>query len=169
MAEILEHSGSGVLFAHPPRTKTVRAMFASRNAVVVGLADAVIVVEAAMRSGSLLTGRLALRAKTRLAAIAGTDGCGELIRLGADALPAVPLEAPSMSAAVCAWLNGDLPGASKPKSWPLHLQVLRQVFGDQIELDIEQLDDPLAPLGDLLEAELLGLVSEVGPGRYIRL
>ncbi|MGB1015634.1 MAG: DNA-processing protein DprA, partial [Nannocystaceae bacterium] len=73
MAEILEQPDSGILFAHPPGTKTVRAMFASRNAVVVGLADAVVVVEAAMRSGSTLTGRLARRSKTRLAAIVGSD------------------------------------------------------------------------------------------------
>jgi len=74
-----------------------------------------------------------------------------------------------MSEAVRAWLRGEQYAASRPVAWPVHLQSLRTVFGEQLELDIEQLDDPLAPLGDLLEAELLGLVSEVGPGRYIRL
>ncbi|MEX1369155.1 MAG: DNA-processing protein DprA, partial [Nannocystaceae bacterium] len=52
---------SGVLYAHAPGTEPSRGMFASRNAIVVALCDAVVVVEAAPRSGTMLTASLALR------------------------------------------------------------------------------------------------------------
>jgi DNA processing protein len=60
-----------------------------RNRIVAGLADAVVVVEAMMRSGSLHTARFALAAGRRLYAVPGqitsvlSAGCNSLIRDGA--------------------------------------------------------------------------------------
>lgn len=168
IAEIIGRSASrsGVLFAHPPGTPTVRAMFASRNRIVVQLCEAVIVVQASRRSGSVLTGELARRQSVALAAVPGSDGCGELLRRGAFALPPASASPEIITHAVCAWLRGESESTPAPTPWPVHLQDIQKLFGPR-GLDVEELDDPLAVVGELLEAETMGLIAEVGPGRYI--
>src|SRR5690606_30846928 len=117
-------AGSGLLFAQPQGTRPARAMFASRNAIVIGLADAVLVAEAGLRSGSTGTGRLALRRDIPLAAIAGSPGCGALIGAGARPLPSPPHDDTAddragLVEAVRAWLD-VLPGREieSPRSRP---------------------------------------------------
>ncbi len=167
-AEVLSQSscGSGILFAHPAGTKTVRAMFASRNRIVVDLCEAVIVVEAALRSGSLVTASLARQKKRKLAAIPGTDGCGKLLQGGAHGLPPVSAGDKALTQAVQSWLTGQ-PRPRQQVLWPVHLQQVRELFDPPKPLEVETLDDPLQYVGELLEAEMLGLVVEVGPGRYV--
>lgn len=63
----------------PPR----RSTFVQRNPLIAGLADAVIVVEAAVRSGSLSTAAAAARFGRVLAACPGSPGCDRLLRQGA--------------------------------------------------------------------------------------
>jgi len=56
--EILE-SGGGLLSEHEPNYRARAYDFPSRNRIMVGLADAVLMVEAGERSGTLITARLA--------------------------------------------------------------------------------------------------------------
>lgn len=165
-AAIHEQPHSGLIFAQPVGTEPCRAMFASRNRIVVGLADAVLIVEASLRSGSLGTGRLAQRAGLPLAAFAGTPGCGTLIAEGALALPEPPSEPDDLAARLDAWLRGE--PAQLASRWPESLIWLRDALqaGPSGGTMIEQLGDPLAGMVALCEAELLGLVGEVGPGRW---
>jgi DNA protecting protein DprA len=173
-------SSAALLFAQPVGTEPSRAMFASRNAIVIGLADAVVVAEAALRSGSAGTGRLARRRGRPVAAIAGSPGCAALIGAGARALPAAPREAdPDASArlirAVGAWLD-ELGGATPEPAaggpvWPEHLAWLATALrsaGPQ-GLTIDGLPDPIAAVLAVCEAELLGLVGEAAAGRWIAL
>lgn len=73
----------------PPGTPAYPANFPRRNRIVTGLADAVIVVEAAPRSGSLVSARLGLSQGREVMAVPGpvsqqnTKGCHQLIRDGA--------------------------------------------------------------------------------------
>ncbi|MFO7561898.1 MAG: DNA-processing protein DprA [Enhygromyxa sp.] len=178
-AELVATDNAGLLFAQPPGTQPSRAMFASRNAIVVGLADAVLVAEAGLRSGSTGTGRLALRRKLPLAAIAGTPGCGALIGAGARPLPSPSPDAPETSAslveALGVWL--DLldghevePSASGP-AWPEHLAWLASALREAgpSGLSIDTLPDPGAASLAVCEAELLGLICEAAPGRWVGL
>src|SRR5262245_16478731 len=52
-------ANGGLLSEHPPGTQPRRQQFPSRNRLIVALADAVVVVEAAHRSGALITARIA--------------------------------------------------------------------------------------------------------------
>ncbi len=168
---------AALLFAQPPGTPTSRGMFVSRNRIVVALADAMIVVEASLRSGSIGTGRLARRRGVPVAAFAGSSGCATLIAEGADSLPEPrsPLDAlehARLRERVLGWLcacSGGDSGASATSSWPAELVWLRDALLDAGPrgATLDRLPNPgFAALG-LCEAELLGLAAEASPGRWI--
>lgn len=177
-AKLVAADNAGLLFAQPPGTRPARAMFASRNAIVVELADAVLVAEASLRSGSTGTGRLALRRKRALAAIAGSPGCGVLIGAGARPLPSPADEAPEsltgLVAAVGLWLDvldgRELDSPAAGSAWPAHLEWLATALAraGPHGLSIDTLDHADAALA-LCEAELLGLICEAAPGRWVGL
>ena len=74
---------------HPPGTQPLARQFPARNRIIAGLARGTIVVEAAPRSGSLITARLAGEAGREVMAVPGSpldpraQGCNQLIREGA--------------------------------------------------------------------------------------
>jgi DNA processing protein len=78
-----------VLAEMPPGTEPRARHFPYRNRIIAGAALGTIVVEAAPRSGSLITARLAAEAGREVMAIAGSpldpraQGCNQLIRDGA--------------------------------------------------------------------------------------
>lgn len=79
----------GLLSAYPPGTEARPQHFPPRNRIVSGLADALIVVEARSRSGTLITVDMALEQGREVYAVPGrvtdrlSDGCNCLIRQGA--------------------------------------------------------------------------------------
>ena len=75
--------GGGLLSEHPPGTPPRGQHFPSRNRIVVALAEAVLVVEANLASGALVTARLAQAAGRPLLAVPGTAGTDGLINGGA--------------------------------------------------------------------------------------
>lgn len=178
-APLFEHAAaaadSGVLYAHGPGTEPSRGMFASRNAIVVALADAVVVVEAAPRSGTMLTATLARRRHKPRAAVTGSAGAAVLVAEGAHALPWDPEQPQSLARAVDGWLRGVERGepASAPAEgsvWPDHLQWLREALesAGPAGVRVEGLVSPRTALMALTEAEALGLVVELSPGRFLR-
>ncbi|MEO5919420.1 MAG: DNA-processing protein DprA [Candidatus Limnocylindrales bacterium] len=60
LAEAIVAGGGAVISEHAPGTEPTRGTFPRRNRLISGLADAVVVIEAGARSGSLLTAAWAL-------------------------------------------------------------------------------------------------------------
>jgi DNA processing protein len=71
-----------VLSEHPPGEPPRRQHFPSRNRLIAALADAVVVVEAAGRSGALTTARLALSLDVPVLALPGSAGTDGLLNRG---------------------------------------------------------------------------------------
>lgn len=156
--------------------------FPSRNRLVSGLAQAVVVVEAAAKSGSLITARTALDQGREVMAVPGhpidarASGCNMLIRDGAtlirnaedviDALPQVPITKTAP--------QPDLPLAPTPTLRDiasLHAQILNRLgpsplAEDQLIRDLATPAHRVAPA--LLDLELDGRITR-HPGGLLAL
>ena len=89
--DIIEHGG-GILSEFPPGTPPLAMNFPMRNRIISGLSDAVLVMEARVRSGSLITADMALEQGKDVYALPGpldsplSAGCNHLIQQGAGIL-----------------------------------------------------------------------------------
>ncbi len=114
-----------VVSERPPGLEPRARDFPRRNRIIAGISVGTVVVEAAPRSGSLITARLAAEAGREVMAVPGSpldpraQGCNQLIRDGAtliqtaaDVIEAIRLPASSVRAAPAPYdpaeeLNGD--------------------------------------------------------------
>lgn len=86
--ENLVQSG-GVISAYPPGTMPVAQNFPPRNRIVSGLCDALVVIEARNKSGTLITVDMALEQGKEVYVVPGritdrlSDGCNKLLKQGA--------------------------------------------------------------------------------------
>ncbi len=164
---------SGVLYAQAPGTVPARAMFASRNAIVVALCDAVVVVEANPRSGTMITAELARRRGRPRAVIAGSPGAAVLVGQGAHPLRWDPLAPHELARELEAWLRAAARGEPPPPpavaAWPEHLEWLREAVAaaGSAGLQLDALPSLRTALAALTEAEGLGLVVELAAGRWV--
>lgn len=82
----------GILSELPPGVQPLPQFFPARNRIISGLSDAVLVIEAKEKSGSLITADMALEQGKDVYALPGpvnsrlSRGCHELIRQGAEIL-----------------------------------------------------------------------------------
>lgn len=171
--QVAAAGGSGVLYAQPPATLPTKGMFASRNAVMVALCDAVVVVEAAPRSGTMLTAAIARRRGVPRAVITGSAGAALMVAGGAHALPWDPARPEALCRVAEAWLRavarGEAPAPPEAVEWPEELRWLQAALASAgpVGLVLETLESPRKALRALTEAEALGLVVEVAAGRFV--
>lgn len=82
-------NGGLLLSEHPPGTEVRPAHFPRRNRIITGLAQGIVIIEAAQQSGSLVSARLALEQNREVFALPGAvdnpqaAGCHALIQQGA--------------------------------------------------------------------------------------
>jgi DNA processing protein len=81
--------GGALVSEYPSGTESFKGNFVARNRIIAGLADAVLITEAALKSGSLHTARFALNAGRDIFAVPGnitsptSEGTNNLIKRGA--------------------------------------------------------------------------------------
>ena len=90
LAKEIVQSGGALLSEHEPDVTARPQYFPSRNRIMVGMADAVLVIEAGERSGTLITARLASEYSRDLMCVphrigdTNSEGPNMFIRLGAE-------------------------------------------------------------------------------------
>lgn len=186
LAEAIAATGCRIS-EHPPGLEPQARHFPLRNRIVAGLSRAVIVVEAAARSGSLITTKAALDYGREVMAVPGhpfdarASGCNMLIRDGAvlvrstaDVLEA--LGAPTAAQPEPELRLAPLPGPETPQR-PLkdvvllHSMILSRLgpsplAEDQLMRDLKVTSAQLAP--ELLNLELEGRIARQPGGLLAR-
>ena len=121
-------AAGGLLSEYEPGTPPRHGNFPARNRIIVALAETVLVVEAGLASGALITAHLAAKRGRPLLAVPGSPGTDQLIASGA----ARPIHDAGALAAV---LAGEAPPARPipPRYAPL-LAVLRDGDAGAAEL-----------------------------------
>jgi len=179
LAERLSHAG-GLMSEFPLGTPPLRENFPRRNRLISGLARGVLVVEAALNSGSLITARLAGEQGREVFAIPGSidspfsKGSHRLIRDGAKLVETAQdvLEELRLQAAVPAVprAHGDA-DVGAPVEGACG-QVLAALGHDPVGIDALTTRTGLqtdAVAAALVELELAGRVASLPGGTYQRL
>ncbi len=166
LAEAIAVAGA-LLTEYPPGAPPRRHHFPERNRLIAGASDAVVVVEAAARSGALLTARLALDEGRDVLAVPGSVlsdlsvGPNALLRLGAR---------PAITPRDVLDAIGVTPPAPRevPASSPLVEAIPAGAAASVDELAATAGRTVADVLPDLLELELRGEVERQADGRYAR-
>ena len=170
LAHQIIESGGALVSEYAPGTAALPHHFLARNRIIAGLAHVTLVVQAAERSGSLTTARLALDANRDVMAVPGniTDplsaGTNRLIQQGAepvvsgDDLLAYFNIAPAEAETVL-----DL--SSKQRLVVQHLSATPHHIDDLVEKT--GLDAATIAV-ELTQLELLGVTENVGGAKYVR-
>lgn len=159
---------------HPPGQQATRGAFPRRNRIISGLSRAVVVVEAAAGSGTLLTVAAALEQGREVMAVPGpidsptSRGTNRLLRDGATPL-LDPGELPALLGLVDATPSSE--DAPVPGLSPEEARVYGALSHEETHLDAIALKVGL-PVGTLLGAllglELGGLVEQAPGGLFRR-
>jgi DNA processing protein len=176
-----EVAANGALVSEfPPGTPPLAGHFPRRNRLISGLSLGVVVVEAARRSGSLITARLAGEQGREVFAVPGpiqsplARGCHHLIRDGAklveevaDILEELPAGPWSVASAAPPALDGPLPeGLDSPSRRVLESLGHRSVTVDDLVERSGLTADTVSSI--LLALELRGLVAPLLGGAFCR-
>lgn len=180
LAEQITHSGGTIISEFPLFTPPLPGNFPRRNRIISGLSAGVLVVEAAMKSGSLVTVRYALEQGRDVFALPGpignpgSEGPHWLIKQGA-----IPVTAPEDIIAY--WRDelqyilpesNDVNNCGNRPSAALPFPELLANVGDEVtpvDVVAERAGQSVpVTVAQLLELELAGWIAAV-PGGYVRL
>jgi DNA processing protein len=190
LAEAIVAGGGGVLSELPVGTPPIAENFPTRNRLISGLCLGVVIVEAAEKSGSLITARMALEQDRQVFAVPGspltgrTRGSNRLLKEGARLVDCVEdvLEelAPQLGVVAASQAKPD----SEPSSYEAIAAALKQPEPDESKDILNQLKgseklhvdsiiegtglNAQTVLKLLLELELGGLVTQ-HPGKLFTL
>ena len=179
LAERIRRQGA-LVSEFPPRTPLRRMNFPRRNRLISGLALGTLVVEAARRSGSLITARHAADQGREVFAIPGSIysalscGCHKLIRDGATLVEApaevlAELRIPLQEEALVRPRNPFSAGSALDKEYEMLLDAVdfEPATVDALAARTGLASEVIAPM--LLMLELEGRIAPCAGGRYGRI
>jgi DNA processing protein len=170
LADDIVKNGGVILSEYPEKTEPLRHHFLARNRIISGLADAVLITEAAQRSGSLNTAGHALNQGRPVMAIPGninsplSAGTNNLIKSGAhlinevsDILSILGLDKnPSQQ---------SLPVALSKEEYII-LSLMKEGISDGIELQAKSELDPAMYNQTITMLEINGKIKPLGNNQW---
>lgn len=184
LAQQIVAQGGLLISEHLPDEKALAQNFPRRNRLVSGISQGTLVIEAALKSGSLITARLAAEQGREVFALPGavinplSRGCHQLIKEGANLVES--------AADILALLNSDLSLSQDELAFtqqedlfespvPPQLDDLAKLIYDALDVVPTAIDSLVSRTGlavadiaqHLILMELKGQVSQV-PGGYVR-
>ena len=187
----LEIAANGLLISeYPLNTPPITSNFPQRNRLIAGLSQGCLVVEAAARSGSLITAKQALNLGKEVFAIPGSihttvsKGCHDLIKQGAklvdcaqdilEELKDLPELDAHNAAAPDLWAPSEEPETLTESALhhPSALKVLGYLGQDPVGLDELQLRSGLSTSqlqAELFQLEMNGALGRLQGGLYQKL
>jgi DNA processing protein len=176
-------AGGAIVSEFPRGTAALRHNFPQRNRLISGLCKGTLVIEAARRSGSLITARLAGIQGRDVMAVPGSihnpvsRGCHRLIRQGAVLVESTEdiLQELSFSN-INQQLNMNLEHPVSPSEGGSRLDKTEEILLDALGFEPAGIDELVARTGQssqslaskLLILELAGKVAMHSGGRYMR-
>ena len=172
-------TNGGLLTEFPSQTNPDRENFPSRNRIVAGMSDAIIVVESAEKGGSLITADIANSYNRDVFAVPGninqqySRGCNELIRDNKAAL----INSANDLLKMMSWDTSEKNTTKKQRELFIEFtgeeKLLVDVLSDNPSIDIDTIATTTKiPLGKasalLLRLELNGIVKSL-PGKQYQL
>ena len=175
--QILQNDGV-IISEFPPNTPGRPEYFPRRNRIISGLSVGTLIIEAAIKSGSLITARCALEQNREVFALPGnihnpmSAGCHHLIQQGAKLVTCVEDINEEFQHLISSTSNKKMEKLEKNMPQSLASDKLL----DSVDFEVTSLDivaqrsgiEVTNVMSQLLEYELRGLVTAV-PGGYIKL
>ncbi|HJU29094.1 MAG TPA: DNA-processing protein DprA [Candidatus Binataceae bacterium] len=191
LAEAIVESGGAILSELPVGTPPIAENFPSRNRLISGLSMGVVIVEAAEKSGSLITARMALEQDRQVFAVPGspvsgkTRGSNRLLKEGARLVECVEDVIEELAPQFGASASADMKSARKAQTteparsesaWETESAEVKLILRHLKESDKLHVDSVIEGSGLstqtvlklLLELELRGLVTQ-HPGKLFSL
>ncbi|MFC0322220.1 DNA-processing protein DprA [Gallibacterium melopsittaci] len=188
LAQQILAQGGALISEHLPDIPPIAGNFPRRNRIISGLSFGTVVVEASIKSGSLITARYALEQNREVFAVPGaltnplTEGCHQLIKQGAWLVE----RAEDILDVIAPQINTIMPfdfhskkssPATKPQiaiqpEIPTQHQALYQQLDHSMIKSIDELATALQIpveqlLTDILELEMLGVIQAT-QGGYVK-
>lgn len=171
--DILEQGG-GILSEYPPGTPPLSWHFPTRNRIISGLSDAVLVIEAGEKSGSLITVDMALEQGRDIYALPGpvnssmSRGCNYLIQQGAGLMTSPEMLLKEWGIDSCSVSDGK---AKNKKVLETPEKLVYSCLG-LYPKNIEQIAEktklsPRELVGLLVSLELQGYAREISKNNYV--
>lgn len=145
LAEEIVRAGGALISEYPLGTPSFPSHFLERNRIVAGMAPATLVVEAPVRSGALITARIAAEENRDVLVVPGPvshpnyAGAHELIRQGATLIASLPdlFEALGIDMSKSAHHHRKIPAPEPVTLSPTEQAVLAAIIGAGKPLDLD--------------------------------
>lgn len=176
MAEEIIKTGGAIISENHIGIPSLKQFFPLRNRIISGLSKAILVIEAALKSGALITARSALEQNREVFAVPGSiysktsEGTNNLIKMGAH--PVTKFEDILLELGINKTVQG-VRGAKEAKGDNKEENILLSLLGsDPIYIDklAEKSKLDIAVVNStLIMLEIRGIVKNIGGGSYIRI